>query len=89
MKIGFKALVAGVAALVLFIVAYSNWVEREFTIITHETHVAPATEPGEPIALPPAHSGGVQVSSTKPCKLQFVKYISSEWEKQWAKNADK
>jgi hypothetical protein len=23
------------------------------------------------------------------CKLQFVKYISSEWEQQWAKNANK
>jgi hypothetical protein len=89
MKIGFKALVGGVAAVVFFIVAYSNWVEREFTIITKETHVAPATEPGEPIALPSAHSGGVQVSSTKPCKLQFHKYVSSPWETAWSENANK
>jgi hypothetical protein len=23
------------------------------------------------------------------CKLEFVKYISSEWEQQWAKNANR
>jgi hypothetical protein len=89
MKVGFRTVVGGLAVVIFFIVGYSNWVEREFTLITEEAgHVAPATEPGEPIALPPVRSGG-QTVPTKSCKLEFHKYVSSPWETAWSKNANK
>jgi hypothetical protein len=35
------------------------------------------------------HTDDAAEPANAVCKLEFVEYISSEWETQWAKNADK